>query len=137
MPTTSTTIVILKLICYAHNTFIMMNMTLITEYLCTTGYMDDEPTSLHVAFNIMVVPGRPANSDSTLPRSSHLVGVLIGCHKCITWHSGNAPTSPDLRPALLSLSRMYPIHHLHPCLYLCTYIYYDIILYTYAYFGNT
>ena len=55
--------------------------------------------SLLVVFRVKVFPGRPTNSGSTLPRAAHLDGGVIGCHQCITSHSGGAPTSPDMQPA--------------------------------------
>ena len=60
-------------------------------------------------------PGRPTNSDWTLPTDAHLDGGVIECHLSITSHSGSAPASPDMRLTPLALSRMLPIHHLHPC----------------------
>ena len=49
--------------------------------------------SLLVAFT-----GRPTNSCSTLHRAGHLEFGVIGCHHCITSHSGTAPASSDMRP---------------------------------------
>ena len=70
--------------------------------------------SLLVASRAKAFPGRPTNSDSTLPRVAHLDGGVIGNHHCIISHSGNATASPDMRPTP-AFSRLHTIHHLHPC----------------------
>ena len=50
--------------------------------------------------------GRPTNSGSTIPRAVHIEGSVIGCHWCITSHWRCAPSSLDMRPTHLALSRM-------------------------------
>ena len=76
---------------------------------CTTN------PSLLVTSCAKAIPGRPTNSDTTLPRTAHLDSGVIGCHQCITSHSGSVPAFPDMRPTPLTLSRMNAIHYLHPC----------------------
>ena len=55
--------------------------------------------------------GIPTNSNSTLPRAAHVEGSMIRCHQYITSHSESAPASADMRPTLLTWSRMHAIHH--------------------------
>ena len=52
--------------------------------------------SLLVASRVKALSGRPTNSGSSLPRAAHLDGGVIGCHRCITSNSGNAPASHDI-----------------------------------------
>ena len=66
--------------------------------------------SLLVASSLKVIP-RTLN----LQEAVHQDGSVIGCHQCITSHSGSVPASPDIRATLLALSHMHTIHHLHPC----------------------
>ena len=62
--------------------------------------------SLLVASRVKAFPRRPTNSGSTLPSAAHQDGGVIGCHQCITSHSGNATVSPDMRTA--PPPRLYP-----------------------------
>ena len=55
------------------------------------------------------LPGRPTNSGLALPRAVHLVGGDIGCHQCITSHSGSAPASPDMRQVHQTCQRQLPV----------------------------
>ena len=54
--------------------------------------------TLLVASRAKAFPGRQTNSDLTLPRAAHLDDSVIGSHQCITSHSGNAPSSSNMRP---------------------------------------
>ena len=69
--------------------------------------------SLLVASRVNALPRRPTNFGSTIPRAAHQEGGLVGSHQCITSHSVIALTSPNLRPAPLSSSRMHSMHLLH------------------------
>ena len=70
--------------------------------------------SLLMASSVKVFPGRPTNSGSTLPGAVYLDGGMIGSHRCITWHSGSAPASPDMRPTPTALSHIHTVHHPTP-----------------------
>ena len=78
-----------------------------------TDCMDIEPEPSRGA-RVKVFPGGPTNSGETLPRAAHLDDGVIGCHRCITSHSGNAPASSDMPPTPLALPRMHTIHNFHP-----------------------
>ena len=54
--------------------------------------------SLFVVSHIKAIPGRQTNSGSTMPRAAHMEGGVIGCHLCITSHSGSTSQSLNLRP---------------------------------------
>ena len=76
-----------------------------------TGCMDNEPEPSR-GVPCLAFPGRPANSGSTLPRTAHLDGGVIGNHQSITSHSKCTLASFDM-----ALSRMPTKHQLHPCLH--------------------
>ena len=61
---------------------------------------------------------RPFQEDQPIPARPY--SGVIGCHRCNTSNSGNAPASPDMLPTPLALScmhttSMHTIHNLHPC----------------------
>ena len=66
--------------------------------------------SIVVASRAKTFLGRQTNSGSTQSRDAQMDGGVIGCHQCITSHSGNAPASHDMRPTSPGF-----VHHLHPC----------------------
>ena len=62
-----------------------------------TGCMDNEPEPSR-GVPCLAFPGRPTNSGTTLPRTAHLDGGVIGNHQFITSHLKCTPASPDIRP---------------------------------------
>ena len=61
-----------------------------------TGCMDYEPQPSR-GVPCYAFPGRPTNSGSTLPRTAHLDGGVIGNHQFITSHSKCTLASFDIR----------------------------------------
>ena len=57
--------------------------------------------NLHVVFNAEVFTKRPTNSSSTLPRATHLEGVVIGCHQSLYFTLNKCSDISWLCPACL------------------------------------
>ena len=73
--------------------------------------------NLLVESRVKAFPGRQTNSGSTQPRAVHLEGGEIGCHQCVTSHSGSAPASLDMRQTSSGFVPHACQPQLHPRLY--------------------
>ena len=57
-------------------------------------------------------PERSTNSDSTLPSAAHLDGGVIGCHQCITLHTGSVLGVISVSPYTREVYRVSSVYHL-------------------------